>query len=190
MYLKVKASGIDEVGRGALAGPVVVACVFFKSYKSIPFGIADSKKVSKKNRIKLYKEINELADVGIGIVSSHIIDKIGINKATNVAANTSIAKIKFLTNTVLIDGHIKVQVDLNVKNIIKGDSNYVSIAAASIIAKVSRDKIMHAYSKKYKNYKWDSNMGYGTKDHLLAIKKYGITSIHRKTYKIKNLDIN
>ena len=121
----------------------------------------------------------------MGIVSPHIIDKLGINKATNIAADLSLNEIKLLTNKILIDGNIKVKSKLSVRNIIKGDSNYVSIAAASIIAKVSRDKIMEKYSKKYKNFGLSSNMGYGTKDHLLAIKKYGITSIHRKTYKIK-----
>ena len=188
MRIKIQACGIDEVGRGALAGPVVVACVLFKGYQNIPYGIADSKKVSKVNRIILYKKIKAFASVGVGIVSSQIIDELGINEATNIAASHSLEKIKYLPNKILIDGNIKVQNKLNVKNIIKGDSNYVSIAAASIIAKVSRDKIMEIYSKKYKNYKWSSNMGYGTKDHLLAIKKYGITSMHRKSFKVKNLN--
>ena len=190
MSSNLKACGIDEVGRGALAGPVVVACVLFESYQNIPYGIADSKKVEKKNRILLYKRIRNLARVGIGIVSSKIIDKLGINTATNIGAELSLAKIKLLTNRILIDGNITVKTKLNVRNIIKGDSNYVSIAAASIIAKVTRDKIMEKYSKKYENYSWSSNMGYGTKDHLLAIKKYGITAIHRKTYRVKNLDSN
>ena len=185
MANKIKACGLDEVGRGALAGPVVVACVLFKNYQSIPHGIADSKKVNKKNRVLLYKKIKKLASIGIGVVHSNIIDKLGINKATNIAADLSLNEIKLLTNKILIDGNIKVKSKLNILNIIKGDRNYVSIAAASIIAKVSRDKIMEKYSKKYKNFSLSSNMGYGTKDHLLAIKKYGITSIHRKTYKIK-----
>jgi ribonuclease HII len=185
MPYKIKACGIDEVGRGALAGPVVVACVLFKSYQNIPQGITDSKIIIKKNRVFLYEEIKNFAHIGLGIVSPHIIDKLGINKATNIAADLSLNEIKLLTNKILIDGNIKVKSKLSVRNIIKGDSNYVSIAAASIIAKVSRDKIMEKYSKKYKNFGLSSNMGYGTKDHLLAIKKYGITSIHRKTYKIK-----
>ena len=188
MSYKINACGIDEVGRGALAGPVVVACVPFKNYKSIPHGIIDSKKTKKKTRLFLYKKIKSLASIGIGIVSSHVIDKLGINKATNIAANLSLNEIKPLANKILIDGNIKVQSELNVSNIIKGDNNYVSIAAASIIAKVSRDQLMCTYSKKYQSYSWSSNMGYGTKDHLLAIRKYGITSLHRKTYKIKVLE--
>ena len=168
---KIKACGIDEVGRGALAGPVVVACVLFKNYQNIPHGITDSKLVNKKNRVLLYKKIKSLARVGVGVVHSNIIDRLGINKATNIAADISLNKISILPNKILIDGYIKVKSELNVINIIKGDRNYVSIAAASIIAKVSRDQLMHAYSKKYKSYSWSSNMGYGTKDHLLAIKK-------------------
>ena len=125
--------------------------------------------------------------MGLGIVSPHISDKLGMSKATNIAADLSLNEIKLLTNKILIDGNIKVKSKLSVRNIIKGDSNYVSIAAASIIAKVSRDQLMQACSKKHQSYSWSSNMGYGTKDHLLAIKKYGITSIHRKTYKIKVL---
>ncbi|MDA9559281.1 ribonuclease HII, partial [Alphaproteobacteria bacterium] len=171
-----------------LAGPVVVACVLFKNYQNIPHGITDSKLVNKKNRVLLYKKIKSLARVGVGVVHSNIIDRLGINKATNIAADISLNKISILSNKILIDGYIKVKSELNVINIIKGDRNYVSIAAASIIAKVIRDQLMHAYSKKYQSYSWSSNMGYGTKDHLLAIKKYGITSIHRKTYKIKVLE--
>ena len=188
MPYKIKACGIDEVGRGALAGPVVVACVLFKNYQNIPHGIADSKKVNKKNRVLLYKKIKSLASIGIGVVHSNIIDSLGIDKATNIAADISLNKIKILPNKILIDGNIKVKSKLNILNIIKGDKNYVSIAAASIIAKVSRDQLMQTYSKKYQSYCWSSNMGYGTKDHLLAIRKYGITSLHRKTFKIKVLE--
>ena len=188
MANKIKVCGIDEVGRGALAGPVVVACVLFKNYQNIPHGIADSKKVNKKNRVILYKKIKSLACVGIGVIHSNIIDRLGINQATNIAADISLNKIKVLPNKILIDGNIKIKSKLNIINIIKGDRNYVSIAAASIIAKVSRDQLMQAYSKKYQSYSWSSNMGYGTKDHLLAIKKYGITLIHRKSYKIKVLE--
>ena len=190
MHLKKIACGIDEAGRGALAGPIVVACVLFKSYQDIPFDIADSKKVRLKNRLLLYTKIKKVADVGVGIISSNLIDKLGINQATNIAADKSLNKIKYLVNNILIDGNIKVQTKLKVKNIFKGDSNYVSIAAASIIAKVTRDKIMTVYSRNHNYYKWSSNMGYGTKDHLLAIKKYGITNIHRTSYKLKKLDIN
>ncbi len=133
----------------------------------------------------LFNEIQNVAYVGFGIISANIIDSIGINKATNIAAERSLITNKFLYNKLLIDGNINVQNDKEIENIIKGDSNYVSIAAASIIAKVIRDNIMTTYSKIYNCYLWEKNKGYGTKDHLLAIKKYGKTKIHRYTYRIK-----
>ena len=176
--------GFDEAGRGAIAGPVVVASVIFDNYSNIPNGIKDSKKISFANRIILYKKIKKIANVGIGIVTPSIIDKIGISKATNLAAQKSLPKNVNIKKN-LIDGNIKIETHYNVENIIKGDENYVSIAAASVIAKVTRDQIMIFKGKKNKIYKWDKNKGYGTKDHLLAIKKYGITSFHRKTFNLQ-----
>ena len=163
--------GFDEVGRGAIAGPVVVASVVFYNYSNIPDGIKDSKKIKR------------VAFVGLGIVMPNIIDKIGISKATNLAAQQSIPQhLRIKKN--LLDGNIKIDTSNNVVNIIKGDENYVSIAAASIIAKVTRDKIMVNKSEENNKYKWDKNKGYGTKDHLLAIKNYGITYFHRKSFNL------
>ena len=113
-----------------------------------------------------------------------IIDKIGISKASNLAAQKCLPKNVNIKKN-LIDGNIKIETHYSVENIIKGDENYVSIAAASVIAKVTRDQIMIFKGKKNKIYKWDKNKGYGTKDHLLAIKKYGITSFHRKTFNLQ-----
>ena len=175
--------GFDEVGRGAIAGPVVVASVVFFNYSNIPNGIRDSKKISFAQRERLYHQIKEVANIGIGIVMPKIIDEIGISKATNLAAQRSIPK-KLNLKKNLIDGNIKIKTNDIVENIVKGDENYVSIAAASIIAKVTRDYIMINKSKKNNRYKWDKNKGYGTKDHLLAIKNYGITYFHRKTFNI------
>ena len=175
--------GFDEVGRGAIAGPVVVASVVFNSYSNIPYGIQDSKKISPARRLILYKKIKRVACVGLGIVMPIIIDKIGISKATNLAAQQSIPKHLTLKKN-LLDGSIKIDTNNSVLNIIKGDENYVSIAAASIIAKVTRDKIMVNKSKENNKYKWDKNKGYGTKDHLLAIKNYGITYYHRKSFNL------
>jgi len=175
--------GFDEVGRGAIAGPVVVASVVFYSYSNIPDGIKDSKKISANKRLILYRKIKSIASVGLGIVMPNIIDKIGITKAIDLAAQQSIPRhLKIKKN--LLDGNIKIDTNNSVVNIIKGDENYVSIAAASIIAKVTRDKIMVNKSKKNIKYKWDKNKGYGTKDHLLAIKKYGITNFHRKSFNL------
>ena len=175
--------GFDEVGRGAIAGPVVVASVVFYNYSNIPDGIKDSKKISASKRLILFKKIKSIASIGLGIVMPNIIDKIGISKATNLAAQQSIPQHMSIKKY-LLDGNIKIDTHKSVKNIIKGDENYVSIAAASIIAKVTRDKIMVNKSKENNNYKWDKNKGYGTKDHLLAIKKYGITNYHRKSFNL------
>ena len=175
--------GFDEVGRGAIAGPVVVASVIFYNYSDIPYGIKDSKKVSAVNRLILYKKIKRVAIIGLGIVMPNIIDKIGISKATNLAAQQSIPKELSIKKN-LLDANIKIDSNNSVENIIKGDENYVSIAAASIIAKVTRDKIMVNKNKKNNKYKWDKNKGYGTKDHLLAIKNYGITNFHRKSFNL------
>ena len=175
--------GFDEVGRGAIAGPVVVASVVFYNYSNIPDGIKDSKKISASKRLILFKKIKRIASVGLGIVMPNIIDKIGISKATNLAAQQSIPQHLSVKKN-LLDGNIKINTNNNVVNIIKGDENYVSIAAASIIAKVTRDNIMINKSEENKKYKWDKNKGYGTKDHLLAIKKYGITYFHRKSFNL------
>ena len=175
--------GFDEVGKGAIAGPVVVASVVFYNYYNIPYGIKDSKKISAIKRLILYKKIKSIASVGLGIVMPNIIDKIGIAKAIDLAAQQSIPRHLEIKKN-LIDGNIKIDTDNSVINIIKGDENYVSIAAASIIAKVVRDKIMVNKSKENNKYKWDKNKGYGTKDHLLAIKNYGITNFHRKSFNL------
>ena len=175
--------GIDEVGRGAIAGPVVVASVVFNNYSDIPEGIKDSKKISAVKRLVLFKKIKRVANVGLGIVMPNVIDLIGISKATNLAAQQSIPQHLSVKKN-LLDGNIKIATNNSVINIIKGDENYVSIAAASIIAKVTRDKIMVDKSKENNKYKWHKNKGYGTKDHLLAIKKYGITYLHRKTFNL------
>ncbi len=175
--------GFDEVGKGAIAGPVVVASVVFYNYSDIPNNIRDSKKISFAKRNLLYKKIKKVASVGLGIVMPNIIDKIGISNATNLAAQKSMPK-DFLIRKHLVDGNIKINTNDKVVNIIKGDENYVSIAAASIIAKVTRDKIMIDKSRELINYKWEKNKGYGTKDHLLAIKNYGISNFHRKSFKM------
>ena len=175
--------GFDEVGRGAIAGPVIVASVVFNNYSDIPAGIKDSKKISADKRLILYNKIKRVASIGFGIVMPNIIDKIGISKATNLAAQQSIPQhLRVKKN--LLDGNIKITTNTNIENIIKGDENYVSIAAASIIAKVTRDKIMVNKNIENSKYKWDKNKGYGTKDHLLAIKNYGITYFHRKSFNL------
>ena len=186
MLFKNTACGFDEVGKGAIAGPVVVASVSFYDYTKIPNDIKDSKKISCNKRLVLHIKIKKMANVGIGIVMPDEIDKIGITQATNLAAQKSISKNLFFKKY-LLDGYIKIKTKNVVENLIKGDENYVSIAAASIIAKVTRDNIMINKSIRNKKYMWDKNKGYGTKEHLLAIKNYGITDFHRKTFRLKNI---
>tara|TARA_Y100001978_G_scaffold200939_1_gene218222 strand:+ start:1313 stop:1885 length:573 start_codon:yes stop_codon:yes gene_type:complete len=183
MKIKKKYCGIDEAGRGALAGPVVVASVIFKSYENIPFGIQDSKLLTFLQRKKLYLKIKKTADIGLGVISSRVIDEIGINKSINNASEKSINSNSASAELIFLDAGIKPNTKIKFLNIIKGDSNYVSIAAASIVAKYHRDNIMIKLSREYKKYNWKQNKGYGTKDHLLAIENYGITKEHRKSYK-------
>tara|TARA_Y100001968_G_C19186826_1_gene633196 strand:- start:281 stop:844 length:564 start_codon:yes stop_codon:yes gene_type:complete len=178
--------GIDEVGRGALAGPVVVASVIFDNYKNIPNFIQDSKKINMSKRVILFEKIKNVSKIGIGIVSVNTIDAIGISRATNLAAIKSFRLAKLKVNKIITDGNIKFRTKIKLNSFHKGDNNYVSIAAASIIAKVTRDNIMIKLCKKNNRYNWKKNMGYGTKEHLLAIKKYGITELHRKSFKINN----
>ena len=142
--------GFDEVGRGAIAGPVVVASVVFHNYTNIPDGIKDSKKISAVKRLIIYKKIKRVATVGLGIVMPNIIDTIGIAEATNLAAQQSLPQHLNVKKN-LLDGNIKIDTNNSIVNIIKGDENYVSIAAASIIAKVTRDKIMVNKSKENNN---------------------------------------
>ena len=176
--------GIDEAGRGPLAGPVVAACVIIDKKFNVS-GIYDSKKVSAKKREQLYPEIIKNAiDVSIGIASEREIDSINILQATFLAMKRALGNLKYKPQQVLIDGpysNIKI---IPVENIIKGDSQSISIAAASIIAKVKRDMIMKEYDLIFSDYAFGKHKGYGTKLHIEAIKRYKATPIHRKSFKI------
>ena len=176
--------GIDEVGRGALAGPLVVASVVFKNYQNVPKNIKDSKKTTQLFRKKIFRSIVNTAYIGTGCVDACIIDKIGITKATKIAVEQSIKSNICNKDIILIDGNIQLNSNHKIINVIKGDCNYISIAAASIVAKFIRDNIMVLKSLEHPVYHWEKNKGYGTKDHLLAIKLYGITEFHRKTYRM------
>jgi ribonuclease HII len=178
--------GIDEAGRGPLAGPVVAACVFVNSEKilknKILKNINDSKKISEKQREEIYKILINHKDIkwGVGIVSEKIIDKINILQATKLAMEKSFKKIN--ADFLLLDGNFKIHCATEQKSIIKGDQKVFSIAAASIIAKVTRDKLMQKYHKKYPQYGFDKHKGYGTKLHMDNIEKFGPCKIHRKTF--------
>ena len=175
-------AGVDEVGRGPLAGPVVAAAVII-DINNIPDGINDSKKLSKINRLKISDEIKKYSIYSIAEASVKEIDEINILQASLLAMKRAIEGLAKKPMTILVDGKFKPKTNFPTHSIIKGDTQSLSIAASSIIAKVYRDNLMRDYSKKYPEYLWEKNAGYGTKEHLLAIKKCGITPIHRKSFK-------
>ena len=188
--------GVDEVGRGPLAGPVSAACVVLPEDFDV-LGVDDSKKLSEKKREELFDKIREKAlAVGIGMCDNRVIDEINILEATKKAMAEAIRDAdsqleeKGLspegTEHLLIDAVSLKDVDKPQTSIIKGDAKSLSIAAASIIAKVTRDRLMAEYHRQYPFYGFDSNKGYGTKAHYEGIDKYGITPIHRKSF-LKNI---
>jgi ribonuclease HII len=175
--------GIDEVGRGPLAGPVYAAAVILDPEKEILY-LNDSKKLSEKKREALYDEIMEKAlAVGIGCSSPERIDEINILQATFEAMTMAVNSLKVNPGALLIDAvHIPQLEDYKQISIIKGDAKSVSIAAASIIAKVTRDRVMKEMAFKYPQYAFDSNKGYGTAAHIAALKEYGPCEIHRRSF--------
>ena len=176
-------AGVDEVGRGSLIGPVCAAAVILNK-KIDKTKLKDSKKLSKKNRNILEKYIKKNSLWAIGYASLKEIEKLNILNASLLAMKRAIKKLKKKPSLILIDGNKIPKIkNYNLKYVIKGDEKIPQISAASIIAKVSRDRLISKISKKYMAYFWNRNAGYGTKNHLLAIKKYGITKHHRKTFK-------
>ena len=174
--------GTDEAGRGPLAGPVVAAAVILPK-NTIIVGVNDSKQLTEKKREELYDVIYEKAlAVSVCFIDNNKIDEINILEASRLAMMTAIKNLKIKPDYVISDA-MKMNLDIPVKSIIKGDALSESIAAASIIAKVSRDRFMDEMDLKYPNYGFKKHKGYPTKDHIEAIKKYGITEIHRKTFK-------
>ena len=175
-------AGVDEVGRGSLIGPVYAAAVILK--KSINKKLLkDSKKLTKNKREILSKYIKKNSIWAIGKASVKEIEKINILYASLLAMKRAIKKLKKKPSLVLIDGNNLPEIkDYNLKSIIKGDQKIPSISAASIIAKVTRDKMITKLGKKYRGYFWGKNYGYGTKQHLRSIKSLGITCQHRKTF--------
>lgn len=175
--------GVDEVGRGPLAGPVVAAAVILPNNSSL-VGLKDSKKLTETKREELYDKIQaEAIGVGIGIVDSDTIDSINILQATFRAMREAINNLEENFDKILVDGDkIIPQVDIGQEAIIGGDDKSASIAAASVIAKVTRDRMMKAYANTFNQYDWENNKGYGSKNHYDAIRKYGITPLHRKSF--------
>ena len=179
--------GVDEAGRGPLAGPVVAAAVKLKNYSEELDEINDSKKLTEKKREKLFDVIMEYFEVAVGISDVSIIDEINILNADFLAMRTAIAdlkkKLKGKNFTILVDGNLKIR-DYNGEQIpiVKGDSKSLCIAAASIIAKVTRDRLMIDYDKEFPKYGFAKHKGYGTKAHIEALRKNGMCKIHRKGF--------
>lgn len=178
--------GIDEAGRGPLAGPVVAAAVILNPEKKI-YGLDDSKKLTKEKREKLFKEINIKAAVGIGQASSREIDKYNIREATFTAMKRAVKnllpELNINPDILLIDGNAVIpNLKIKQKSIIDGDCKVNAIAAASIMAKVTRDNIVFDYAEKYPHYNFKSNKGYGTAEHIAALKKHGSSPVHRKSF--------
>ena len=187
-------AGVDEVGRGPLAGPVVTACVILPEDFDV-LGVDDSKKLSEKKREALYDVILEKAVAwGIGRADNHLIDEINILEATKVAMKEAVEKAERMLcektgeciSHILFDAMTIKDIETPQTSLIKGDAKSLSIAAASILAKVTRDREMVEYHQQYPDYAFDSNKGYGTKAHYEGIEKKGITPIHRKSF-LKNI---
>ncbi len=173
--------GIDEVGRGPLVGPVVAACVILPLNYELP-GLNDSKKLTEKRREEFYKILMQDAiSIGIGIIDEKIIDEVNIYEATKLAMKDAINNCQIKPEHVLIDA-MRLDIDIPSTSIIKGDAKSLSIAAASVIAKVTRDHMLIELDKTYPMYDFKHNKGYPTKKHVEAIYKYGITPFHRKTF--------
>lgn len=175
-------AGLDEAGRGPLAGPVVAGAVIFPKCCNIQ-GLNDSKKLSPKKRDSLFNQIYDAAlSVGIGIADTEEVDKINILAATHCAMNRAVDNLDISPECILVDGLRVPSLKVSQIAIVKGDSKSASIAAASIIAKVTRDKIMVDYGRQYPQYGFEKHKGYATQFHLEAIAKFGISSIHRRSF--------
>lgn len=175
-------AGVDEAGRGPLCGPVVAAAVILPENYKIE-GVNDSKKLSEKKRELLYdKIINEAVAVGVGISDVDVIEEVNILNATKMAMKEAISKLSVKPDFVLIDGNQMIDINIEASTVVSGDAKSESIAAASIIAKVTRDRMLYDYDKVYPEYGFAKHKGYGTKAHIAAIKEYGLTPIHRPSF--------
>jgi len=182
--------GVDEVGRGPLAGPVTAAAVFVDRQKitlDLSTKIDDSKKIPQKKRATISKQIESMAIIGMGWASSGEIDQLNILEATMIAMQRAVLSLRkqiiLDPDYILIDGNKVPSFDFPSKAIVRGDEKSLSIAAASIVAKSKRDAFMTSLSKLYPCYGWEKNAGYGTREHLVAIERNGITAHHRRSFK-------
>ncbi len=174
--------GIDEAGRGPWSGPVVAAAVILDG-DNIPDGINDSKKLTPARRNELFDLIKQSSHVGIGIVGVSDIDRLNILQATFLAMRKAVANLKITPTVALIDGTGKPALACEMRTLIKGDQRSLSIAAASIIAKVTRDRIMENLALQFPHYGWERNKGYGTKAHRAGLASHGVSKHHRRSFK-------
>ena len=179
--------GIDEAGRGPLAGPVVVAAAIMPRYSMIE-GVNDSKKISEKKREKLYEMITkEAISYGVGIIDQKEIDRINILNATKEGLTMAVKELSIRPDLIIVDALTKIDTEgIPYKSIVKGDAKCYSISAASIIAKVTRDRIMRQWDEVYPQYGFAKHKGYGTAQHIAAIKEYGLCPLHRLSF-VKNI---
>jgi ribonuclease HII len=191
---KRKIIGIDEAGRGPLAGPVVAASVKIINYPDferagfsfLKYNSLDSKKLSFKKREEIYEVITKSSfiEYGVGIVSEKVIDKINILQATKLAMKRSLRKMNTDNSQIIIDGNFTIDFNCLQKAVVRADESILECSLASIIAKVSRDRLMIKYHKKYPHYRFDKHKGYGTKLHREMIKRWGICSLHRRSFSL------
>jgi ribonuclease HII len=181
-------AGIDEAGRGPLAGPVMAAAVILPPDYEYP-EINDSKTLSPRQREKLYGVIErDAVAIGIGVVEASVIDTMNILQATLVAMKEAVLSLSSAPDYLLIDGLNRISVDIPQETIIRGDGRSISVASASIVAKVSRDRIMEMYHRQFPQYNFLKNKGYGTREHRDAILKYGRCKLHRSSFLLSDID--
>lgn len=179
----LRIAGVDEVGRGPLAGPVTAAAVVLDP-AHIPAGLNDSKKLTKRRREVLYDQIMEMAEVSVAHASVEEIDDLNILRASHLAMMRALDGLAIPADYVLVDGNMLPRdLTLPAETVIKGDGRSVSIAAASIMAKVCRDCVMLSLAQQHPGYGWETNMGYGSKSHIEALQKQGVTPHHRRSFK-------
>jgi len=176
-------AGVDEAGRGPLAGPVVSAAVILKKGVRIPY-LDDSKKLSPKARSSVYEDIiKNCISYGVSIIDNVVIDRLNILEATKLSMKNAVEKLSSPPDIVLIDGNCKIDIGYRQKTVVSGDAKSASIAAASVLAKVTRDRIMERFNEKYPQYGFSVHKGYGTAGHINALSVYGPCEIHRRSFK-------
>ena len=181
-------AGIDEAGRGPLAGPVVAAAVILPPGYEHP-EITDSKKLSPRQRERLYGIIErDAVSIGIGVVEAPVIDAVNILQATLLAMKDAVLELSPSPDYLLIDGLNRIDLAIHQETIIRGDSRSLSVASASIVAKVSRDRLMEMYHRQFPQYNFLRNKGYGTREHREAILKFGRSKIHRRSFRVAGID--